>query len=59
MTVGKSGRLRLVVEGKTKRTSREEITQWESSDSLLKGKEPGRDEAGKETNWGQDPLTSH
>ena len=60
--VGKSSRLRLVVEGKAMRISREEITQWGSSDSLLKGKEPRSDEVGKkvgkETNGGR-PLTNH
>ena len=39
--VGKSGRLRLVAEGKAKRTNRERIMQRGSSDSLLKARKQG------------------
>ena len=57
VTVGKISRLRLVAKEKAKRTSKEEITQQGSSDSLLKDKEPGSDEARKkgrrETNGGK------
>ena len=63
VVVGKSGRLKLVAEGKAKMTNIEEIRQWGSSDSLLKGKETGSHEVrktgAKETNRGEDPLTNH
>ena len=61
--VGKSSRLRLVAEGKSKRNNREEIAQRGSLNSLLKGVETMSDEAGKkagkETNGVEDPLTNH
>ena len=61
--VGKSSRLRLVAEAKSKRNNREEIAQRGSLNSLLKGVETMSDEAGKkavkETNGVEDPLTNH
>ena len=62
VSVGKSVRLRLVIEGKAKKTSREESTQREPSDSLRKDKELGSKEAGKkggkETNGREEPNTN-